>query len=336
LPTTPEYSIVIPVLNERESLEALFARLQPVMDALDGSCEVILVDDGSTDGSVDIMLSFRERDRRFTIVRLSRNFGHQVAITAGLDYARGNAVVVMDADLQDPPEVVLELAKKWREGFDVVYAVRDERAGESRTRLAVTGRFYRFMARLSDVPVPVDSGDFRLVDRRALDVVASMPEHRRYLRGMFAWVGYDQTGVHYQRDARYAGTTKYPYRKLVKLAFDGLASFSTAPLRLALNMGFVVSILSFIAGVVALVVRIAGVDNVPGWASIAVAMTFLSGVQLIVLGVMGEYIAHIHEEVKRRPLYLVRDIWDDTARDVPRIATNRDEVPSGFVRDRVR
>ena len=274
---------------------------------------MILVDDGSTDGSAEIMRGLHERDDRFTIVRLSRNFGHQVAISAGLDHARGNAVIVMDADLQDPPEVALELAKKWREGFDVVYAVRDDRAGESRTRLAITGRFYRFMSRLSEVPIPVDTGDFRLVDRRALDAVRSMPEHRRYLRGMFAWVGYDQTGVHYQRDARHAGVTKYPYRKLLKLATDGLASFSTVPLRLALNLGFIVSIASFLTGIVALVLRVAGVDAVPGWASIVVGVSFLSGVQLTVLGVMGEYIARIHEEVKQRPLYLVRDLWDDKA-----------------------
>ena len=309
---TPEYSIVIPVLNERETLDELQRRLTPVMDALDGPCEVVLVDDGSTDGSVEVMLRLRVRDDRFKIIRLSRNFGHQIAISAGLDHARGNAVIVMDADLQDPPEVALELAKKWREGYDVVYAVRADRAGESRTRLAITSRFYRFMARLSEVPVPLDTGDFRLTDRRALDAVRSMPEHRRYLRGMFAWVGYDQVGVTYSRDARYAGVTKYPYRKLLKLAFDGLASFSTVPLRLALSVGFAVSIVAFLAGIATLALRVTGVvEGVPGWASIAFGVTFLSGVQLMVLGVMGEYIARIHEEVKRRPLYLVRDVYNE-------------------------
>jgi glycosyltransferase involved in cell wall biosynthesis len=329
LPAKPEYSIVIPVLNESETLEALYERLTPVMDALDGSCEAVLVDDGSTDDSVDIMLRLRQRDSRYKIVRLSRNFGHQIAISAGLDYARGNAVIVMDADLQDPPEVALDLAKKWREGFDVVYAVRDDRAGESRTRLAITGRFYRFMARMSEVPIPVDTGDFRLVDRRVLDAVRSMPEHRRYLRGMFAWVGYDQTGVRYARDARHAGKTKYPYRKLLKLATDGLASFSAAPLRLALNIGFVVSFASFVAGIVALGLRLAGNDSVPGWASIAVGVTFLSGVQLTVLGVMGEYIARIHEEVKQRPLYLVRDVWDvDLSDEEPPVETALAATPN--------
>jgi glycosyltransferase involved in cell wall biosynthesis len=308
---TPEYSIVIPVLNEQETLDELQRRLTPVMNALDGSCEVVLVDDGSTDGSVDLMLQMRARDDRFKIVRLSRNFGHQIAISAGLDHARGNAVIVMDADLQDPPEVALELAKKWREGFDVVYAVREDRAGESKTRLAITGRFYRFLARLSEVPIPLDTGDFRLVDRRALEAVRSMPEHRRYLRGMFAWVGYDQVGVSYSRDVRHAGVTKYPYRKLLKLAFDGLASFSTAPLRLAMSIGSVVSIIAFLAGIVTIALWLFGVvQGVPGWTSIAFGITFLSGVQLMVLGVMGEYIARIHEEVKQRPLYLVRDVHD--------------------------
>jgi glycosyltransferase involved in cell wall biosynthesis len=307
----PEYSIVIPVLNEEETLEELQRRLTPVMDALDGPCEVVLVDDGSTDGSVNVMLQLRARDNRFKIIRLSRNFGHQIAISAGLDHARGNAVIVMDADLQDPPEVVLELARKWRKGYDVVYAVREDRAGESKTRLAITSAFYRFMSRLSEVPIPLDTGDFRLTDRRALDAVRAMPEHRRYLRGMFAWVGYDQVGVSYSRDARYAGVTKYPYRKLVKLAFDGLASFSAAPLRLALTVGFAVSILAFLAGIVTIALRVFGEVDVPGWTSIAAGITFLSGVQLTVIGVMGEYVARIHEEVKQRPLYLVRDVYDD-------------------------
>jgi polyisoprenyl-phosphate glycosyltransferase len=306
----PEYSFVVPVLNERETLEELFQRLSPVMDALDGTCEVVLVDDGSTDGSHAIMLALQRRDARFKVLRLTRNFGHQIAITAGLDHARGNAVIIMDADLQDPPEVALELAKKWREGFQVVYAVRDERAGESIAKLTTARWFYRLLGRMSEVTLPPDAGDFRLVDRRAVDAVLSMREHRRYMRGMFAWVGYDQTGVRYARAARHAGHTKYPFRKMLRFATDGIVSFSAAPLRLALHVGFLVSLLSFLAGLATIILKIVGVDNVvPGWASIAVAVTFFSGVQLTVLGVMGEYIARIYEEVKNRPLYLVRD-WD--------------------------
>jgi polyisoprenyl-phosphate glycosyltransferase len=308
----PEYSFVVPILNERETLDELFRRLRPVMDALDGTCEVVLVDDGSTDGSYEIMRALQHRDARFKVLRLSRNFGHQLAITAGLDHARGNAVIIMDADLQDPPEVALELAKKWREGYQVVYAVRDERAGDSVAKLTTARWFYRLMGRLSEVPLPVEAGDFRLVDRRAVDAVQSMREHRRYVRGMFAWVGYDQTGVRYARAARHAGHTKYPLSKMLRFGTDGIVSFSAAPLRLALHIGFLVSVLSFLAGVFTIILKLVGVVNVvPGWASIAVALTFFSGVQLTVLGVMGEYIARIYEEVKNRPLYLVRD-WSTT------------------------
>jgi polyisoprenyl-phosphate glycosyltransferase len=303
----PEYSFVIPVLNERETLPELHRRLSDVMDQLDGSAEVVLVDDGSTDGSFALIEEINSRDPRFKGVRLSRNFGHQIALTAGLDHAVGNAVVIMDGDLQDPPEVALELARRWREGFDVVYAVRDERDGESRMKLATAKWFYRVMGRLSEVEIPVDAGDFRLVDRRAVDAVASMREHSRYLRGMFAWVGYDQTGVRYSRSARHAGNTKFPFRRMLSFAIDGIVSFSAAPLRLALALGFVVSGLSVLAGILTIVLRLTGVYAVSGWASIVVGISLLGGVQLTVLGVMGTYIASIHEEVKRRPLYLVRD-----------------------------
>ena len=209
----PEYCFVIPVLDERETLPELHRRLDAVMAQLDGPAEVVFVDDGSTDGSFAVMQDLHARDPRIKAVRLSRNFGHQIALTAGLDHALGQAVIVMDADLQDPPEVALELARRWREGYDVVYAVRDERDGESRLKLATARWFYRVIGKMSEVPIPVDAGDFRLVDRRAVDAVASMREHSRYLRGMFAWVGYDQTGVRYSRSARYAGHTKFPLRQ---------------------------------------------------------------------------------------------------------------------------
>ncbi|HEY7178230.1 MAG TPA: glycosyltransferase family 2 protein [Gaiella sp.] len=303
----PEYSFVVPIYNERETLDELYRRLVPVLDGLDGSAEVVLVDDGSTDGSYELMLSLHERDDRFKLVRLSRNFGHQLALTAGLDHARGNAVVMMDADLQDPPEVALELAKRWREGYAVVYAVRERREQETRTKLLTAKLYYRLLGRLTDIEIPGDAGDFRLVDRRALQAMTSMREHNRYLRGMSAWVGFDQTGVQYVRDGRYAGRSKYSLRKMLRFALDGLVSFSTAPLRLTLNVGFVVSVLAFLLGFAAILVKIFGVYAVPGWASIVVAIALLGGVQLTVLGVMGEYVAQIHEEVKRRPLYLVRD-----------------------------
>jgi glycosyltransferase involved in cell wall biosynthesis len=304
----PEYSFVIPVFNERLTLEELYRRLVPVLDGLDAPAEVLLVDDGSTDGSFELMLSLHERDKRIKVIRLSRNFGHQIALTAGLDQALGRAVILMDADLQDPPEVALELVKRWREGYEVVYAVREERVGETRAKLVTAKWFYRILGRLTEVDMPGDVGDFRLVDRRALQAMNSMREHHRYLRGMSAWVGFEQIGVRYARDARYAGETKYPFRKMLRFGLDGIVSFSTLPLRLTLNLGFLVSVLAFVAGFAAIVAKLAGVYAVPGWASIVVVLAFLGGVQLTVLGVMGEYVAHIHEEVKRRPLYLIRDM----------------------------
>jgi len=304
----PEYSFVIPVLNERDSLPELARRLDPTLAALDGDCEVVLVDDGSTDGSFDLMRSLHESDGRYVVVRLSRNFGHQIAITAGLEHATGNAVIIMDADLQDPPEVVTALAAKWREGYDVVYAVREERTGESRVKLATARWFYRLMGRMSDVDIPADAGDFRLVDRRVVDSVTAMPEHRRYLRGMFAWVGYDQVGVHYVREARHAGVTKFPMRKMLAFAADGIVSFSTVPLRMTMTLGFVISAVSILAAIGGVIAKVGGFDVVPGWASIVVPMGVLGGVQLTVLGVIGEYIARIHDEVKQRPLYLGRDL----------------------------
>lgn len=305
--TAPEYSFVIPVHNEAESLPELARQLTDVMAQLDGSAEVVLVDDGSTDGSFEIMRELHEHDARFRVLRLSRNFGHQIAITAGLDHADGNAIVIMDADLQDPPEVVLEMAQRWRDGYSVVYAVRDRRSGEGLVKRVTAKWFYRLLDRFTDTPIPLDAGDFRLVDRQALTAIRSMREHNRYLRGMFAWVGFDQTGVRYVRPARYAGTTKFSMRKMASFATDGILSFSAAPLRLALNLGFVISTLAFLAGFAAIACKVAGVYTVPGWASLSVAVALLGGMQLIILGVIGEYIARIYEEVRRRPLYLVRD-----------------------------
>jgi glycosyltransferase involved in cell wall biosynthesis len=288
------------------------------MDGLDGSAEIILVDDGSTDGSFQVMRKLHEADDRVRVLRMSRNFGHQIAITAGLDHARGDAVVIMDGDLQDPPEVVPALAEKWREGFDVVYAVRDDREGESRVKLTTASWFYRLLGRMSEVAIPRDAGDFRLIDRRVVDAVKAMPEHHRYLRGMFAWVGYDQAGVHYARDARHAGRTKFPMRKMLGFATDGIVSFSTVPLRMTLVLGFLVSLAAFVLAIFAVLAKVTGAYTVPGWASITVGVALLGGVQLTVLGVMGEYIARIHDEVKQRPLYLVRDVLDRGPTEVTR------------------
>lgn len=304
---TPEYSIVVPIFNEEETLEELFKRLSELMDRLDGATEIILVDDGSRDGSYDLMIDIGSRDPRFRIVELSRNFGHQIAITAGLDYAAGNAVIVMDADLQDPPEVVLEMARRWREGNEVVYAVRQERRGESRFKTMSASFFYRSIARLTDVHAPAEVGDFRLVDRKALDAFRAMRENNRYVRGMFSWIGFQQTGVPYTREERYAGKTKYPLRKMLNFAVDAIVSFSNFPLRIALTLGFLLAGLSFAGGTLALVAKLTGSFTVPGWASLVVAVSFLGGIQLMILGMMGEYVARIYDEVKNRPLYFVRN-----------------------------
>ncbi len=326
----PEYSIVVPVYNEEAALPELVRRLGLLLDRLDGPAETVLVDDGSSDRSYELMAAARDADPRLKILRLSRNFGHQLAVTAGLDVAAGDAVIVMDADLQDPPEVVLEMAARWRDGYDVVYAVREERHGETRFKRATAAAFYRIFSGMSEVEVPLDVGDFRLVDRRALDAFRSMRESNRYVRGMFSWIGFRQVGVPYKRDERFAGETKYPFAKMVKFATDGIISFSAAPLRLALKVGFLVSGLSFLLGVVFLFSKVLGLYSVPGLASIAVFVAFLGGIQLLLLGVMGEYIARIHDEVKGRPLYVVSEahglLGPSTARAIE-VPASTPEVP---------
>ena len=326
----PEYSIVVPVYNEEAALPELVRRLGLLLDRLDGPAETVLVDDGSSDRSYELMAAARDADPRLKILRLSRNFGHQLAVTAGLDVAAGDAVIVMDADLQDPPEVVLEMAARWREGYDVVYAVREERHGETRFKRATAAAFYRVFSGMSEVEVPLDVGDFRLVDRRALDAFRSMRESNRYVRGMFSWIGFRQVGVPYKRDERVAGETKYPLTKMVKFATDGIVSFSAAPLRLALKVGFLVSGLSFLLGASFLVSYALGLYSVPGLASVAVFVAFLGGIQLLLLGVMGEYIARIHDEVKGRPLYVVSEahglLGPRTARAIE-VPTSTPEVP---------
>jgi dolichol-phosphate mannosyltransferase len=303
----PTYSLVAPVYNEEAVLEELLTRLGGVMEKLDGDSEVILVDDGSTDRTYELMQEAATNDPRVRLVKLSRNFGHQAAVTAGIDVSAGDAVVIIDADLQDPPEVILELAARWREGYDVVYAVRDIREGDAHWKRAAAAIFYRSFNRISEIKVPLDVGDFRLVDRRVLDVFDRMRESNRYVRGMFSWIGLRQTGVLYRRQGRFAGDSKYPLRKLLRLAWSGVTSFSVAPLRFALNVGFAVSIISFALGVWSLIVKLGGFYNPPGWTSIVVVTTFIGGIQLIVLGMTGEYIADIHAEVKQRPLYVIDD-----------------------------
>jgi polyisoprenyl-phosphate glycosyltransferase len=317
----PTYSFVIPVLDEEGGLEELCKRLSEVAATLDGESEFVLVDDGSTDGSRAKMLELRENDPRVKVVSLSRNFGHQLAISAGLDFAGGDAIVIMDADLQDPPELVPEMVARWREGFDVVHAARPVRGGESRIKQGGRRLFYRFIRRAADVPLAVDAGDFRLVDRRVADIIRNMREPERYLRGLFAWVGYRQTTVTYERSPRFAGEAKYSYRRLATLGANGLLSFSTAPLRLILGLGFAIAGFAFVCALVAIGLKIADAYDVPGWASLVVVFSFFSGVQLILLGTVGVYVGRIHEQGKQRPLYLVDEVHG-FARE-PRAARDR-------------
>jgi polyisoprenyl-phosphate glycosyltransferase len=300
-------SIVAPVYNERGSIDELYRRVTLAV-AQFGAYELVLVDDGSVDGSWERMLELAARDRHVRLFRLSRNFGHQAALSAGLDVARGDAVVLIDADLQDPPEVIPELVAKWRQGFDVVYAVRGRREGEPRLRLAAIRLFYRLLYRITPTSVPQDTGDFRLLSRRAVDAVSGMPERARFLRGMTSWIGYRQTGVTYTREARFAGNSKYPLPKLLRLALDGITSFSTAPIKLVTAIGF--ALVVFCAGVLAwsLYVRFFTNHHPQGWTSVIAVVLLLGGVQLLSLGVIGQYVARIFDETKQRPLYLIDEI----------------------------
>jgi len=302
----PVFSIIAPIYNEKESLPELHRRVSAVMDGLGEPWELVLVSDGSSDGSTEMILELAARDERVRPVIFARNFGHQIAATAGLDYSRGDAVVIIDADLQDPPEVVADLVAKWREGYEVVYAVRAEREGESWFKLWTASMFYHLIYRITDVKIPMDTGDFRLMDRKVVNVMNSMRERARFLRGMSAWIGFRQVGVPYKRAARFAGSTKYPLRKMLKLAMTAITGFSHAPLQLATYLGFISAGLAAIFIPIVIIERLTGAQAFVGQASTLVAVLFLGGVQLICLGILGEYIGRIYDEVKGRPLYIVR------------------------------
>jgi glycosyltransferase involved in cell wall biosynthesis len=301
------YSIVIPIYNEEESLPELVERLQAVMGCLDGPAEVLMVDDGSRDASYSLMVLANQADTRFKVLQLSRNFGHQVAITAGMDVASGQAIIIMDADLQDPPEVMLEMIERWQEGYEVVYALRRSREGETLFKKLTASLFYKLLGRVAEVNQPAQAGDFRLVDRRALDAFLSMRERNRYVRGMFSWIGFRQIAVPYDRAPRQAGQSKYPLRMMLKLASNGILGFSTAPLRFALAAGFLMAVASACYGMLAVTLKLSGLHLVPGYASLLAAIAFLGGVQLMVTGMVGQYVVRVYDEARGRPLYLVRD-----------------------------
>jgi glycosyltransferase involved in cell wall biosynthesis len=303
----PMLSVVIPVYNEAENLPLLHTRLAHVLAATEQSYEIVFVDDGSRDRSVEILHDIAAMDMHASVVELSRNFGHQVAISAGLDYSCGSAVIIMDADLQDPPEMLPQFIEKWREGHDVVYAVREQRK-EGWFKRSAYALFYRTLQRIASIEIPLDSGDFCLMDRRVVDVLVGMPERNRFVRGIRSWVGLDQVGVRYDRPARYAGESKYSYTRLIYLALDGLVSFSFVPLRAITLLGFAASVISIVLALIYFVERITIGLNPQGFTTTIVAILFLAGIQLITLGVIGEYVGRIFEEVKKRPLYVVRHV----------------------------
>ena len=307
------YSIIAPIYNEIENLPELYRRVKQVMDSSGEPWELIFVDDGSTDGSTDGIRKLAEVDKTVRPVIFARNFGHQVAITAGWDYARGDAVVIIDADLQDPPEVILELAKKWKEGYEVVYAVRAEREGESWFKKFTAAAFYRLIYSITDVKIPVDTGDFRLMDRKVVNVLKQMKERHRFPRGMSAWVGFRQVGVEYKRAARVAGVTKYPFSKMLKLALNAITGFSYFPLQVATYFGFASAGISILAIPVVAALRLAGSHSFEGQTTTLISVLFLGGVQLISLGILGEYIGRLYDEAKGRPLYIVSDAPEENS-----------------------
>lgn len=304
-----DLSVVVPIYNEEPNLDYLFARLESILAALAMTYEIICINDGSKDNSLQRLMEHHFRNPNIKVINLSRNFGKEVALTAGIDYATGAAVVPIDADLQDPPELIQELVMKWREGYDVVYAVRKLRQGESWLKRFTANAFYQLISRISLVPIPRNTGDFRLLDQRVVKVLKQMPERTRFMKGLFAWVGFNQTAIFYNRASRHKGCTKWNYWRLWNFAVDGITSFSLAPLKVWSYVGTVIS-LSSILYANFLVVRtlLFGVD-VPGYASLMVAVLFLGGIQLITLGIIGEYLGRVYEEVKKRPLYLVQECY---------------------------
>lgn len=305
---SPTYSLVIPVYNEEQAIPFLMERLQPAVAQLDGPVEILFVNDGSADRSRPLLEQLARGDQRVKVINLSRNFGHQIAITAGMEHAAGDAIIVMDADLQDPPEIIGEMAHHWRGGFDVVYAQRIERQGESAFKRATASAFYKFVNALSDTAIPLDTGDFRLISRRARDAFMRMPERERFVRGMFAWIGFKQCAVPFVRSARVAGGTKYPLPRMIRLAVNGVISFSDVPLRLVMYIGLAITTFAILYGIWTVIQRLAGAEYVPGWASLFVATVLLTGANMTMLGVIGLYVGRIYTQVKGRPMYLIDSV----------------------------
>lgn len=319
----PRYSIVAPVYNEEGNIQLLYDRISQVMNSTHESWELVLINDGSRDRSLELMQEIAAKDHRVKIVNFARNFGHQTAVTAGIDYASGDAVVLIDADLQDPPEVILEMIERWKAGYEVVYAVREERKGESWFKLLTAKLFYRVIYRITDVDIPMDTGDFRLMDRRVVDVLKNMREHNRFIRGMTSWIGFKQTPVHYVREERHWGVTKYPFKKMVRFALDAITGFSYFPLQI---IGYVAAALGVLAlltvPIVALLRIFVGPDFFGGQATTIIFLLLLSSFQLFFLFIMGQYVARIYDEVRARPLYIVAtttNLEEREAKPTPRV-----------------
>jgi dolichol-phosphate mannosyltransferase len=326
VPAQPVFSVVAPVLNEEETITAFYQQVTAVMEGLGEPYELILVNDGSTDRSYEVMRCLHEQDPRVHVVDFSRNFGHQIAISAGLDQARGRAVIIIDSDLQDPPQVIPRLVERWRQGAEVVYAQRTKRAGETRFKLVTAALFYRLMRVLTAVDIPHDTGDFRLLDRRVVDALVAMREHHRFMRGLSAWVGFRQEAVPYDRQERFAGRTKYPLRKMIRFSIDAITSFSHVPLQLATTFGFLLAGLSLVGILVAIILRIV-THAIIGQASTLILVLFMGGIQLIFLGIIGEYLGRIYDEVRARPLYIIREVLGDKPEEPAadgRILSSRD------------
>lgn len=303
--TMARVCIVVPAYNESESLRAFHARLAAVLDALDLDSEVLYVDDGSRDDTYAVMVSLRESDRRVATLKLSRNFGKELALTAGLDHADADAVIVIDADLQDPPELIPQFIRHWREGNDIVYGTRSSRAGETGLKKLTAAGFYRVMSKLSATPVPRDTGDYRLLSRRALEGLKQLRERQRFMKGLFTWVGFQQKAVVYDRDPRFAGSSKFNYWRLWNFALEGITSFSTAPLRIATYVGVLTALLAFVFGLFVFGKALLFGDPVRGYPTLMVVVLFLGGAQLMALGLIGEYLGRLYMEAKQRPLYLI-------------------------------
>jgi polyisoprenyl-phosphate glycosyltransferase len=306
---SPKYSFIIPIYNEEETIAEMYRRMRAVMDRMDGTVELILINDGSRDRSLHLMRELHDKDSRVCYLSLARNFGHQIAVTAGLNFARGQIVVILDADLQDPPELIPDMVEKWRQGYQVVYAQRTQRRQESWFKRFTAYSFYRLLKQLADVDIPTDTGDFCLLDRKVVDVLNAMPERNRYIRGLRSWIGFQQTAIRFERDPRFAGEVKYTFRKSLALAINGLVSFSTVPLRISTYVGLLAAIASVLMALLVLYWRIF-VPNSPltGFTLVLMATFFIGAVQLVCIGILGEYIGRIYEEVKGRPLYTVGEV----------------------------